>query len=265
MGSCCLSGHIHDGKPVGREEQHGGIDVYVSEPPNGSKAKTVIILCDIFGWKLTNTRLLADQYAKAGFYVYLPDLHEGDSIDFDFLQSAEPPLKVREQQSVVDKTAAGAKVAATLPPWLLKHPESKSLPIIDGFINTVKYIPGTNKIGTLGFCWGGRYAILSAHGKVDAAVAFHPSLVSVPNDLQDVSRPLSIGHGDKDSLTSNSDAEKMKEVLDSKKNVPSQFEIYHDQVHGFALRGDFSSEKDKQAMDTAEKQGQDWFHKYLAE
>lgn len=105
---------------------------------------------------------------------------------------------------------------------------------------------------------------MSAHGQADAAVAFHPSLVSVPDDLKDVSKPLSIGHGDQDSLVSNSDAEKMKEVLDSKKDVPTQFEVYEGQVHGFALRGDFSSDKDKKAMDTAEKQGQDWFHKYLS-
>ena len=218
----------------------------------------------VFGWKFTNTRLLADDYAKAGFYVYLPDLHEGDSIDPDFLQTVEPPLKVREQQSVVDKTTSGAKVAATLPPWLAKHREGVSKPIIDGFINTVKYIPSTNKIGAIGFCWGGRYAILAAHGQVDAAVAFHPSLVAVPTDLNDVSKPLSIGHGDHDSLVSNSDADKMKEVLDSKKDVPTQFEVYKDQIHGFALRGDFSSDKDKQAMDDALKQGQSWFAKYLA-
>jgi Dienelactone hydrolase family len=40
--------------------------------------------------------------------------------------------------------------------------------------------------------------------------------------------------------------------------------IYEDQVHGFALRIDWSSEKDKKAMDDAEKQGIDWFNKYLA-
>lgn len=36
------------------------------------------------------------------------------------------------------------------------------------------------------------------------------------------------------------------------------------QVHGFALRSDWSSEKDRKAMDDAEKQGVEWFNKYLA-
>lgn len=61
-----------------------------------------------------------------------------------------------------------------------------SEPIISGFINAVKQIPGTNKVGAIGFCWGGRYAILQAHqprgesgGGVDAVYACHPSLLSV--------------------------------------------------------------------------------------
>ena len=91
-----------------------------------------------------------------------------------------------------------------------------------------------------------------------------PSLVAVPADLKDVSKPLSIAHGDKDSLVSNDDAEKMKQELDSKSGVPSQFEVYQDQIHGFALRGDWSSDKDKQAMDNALAQGIEWLNKYLS-
>ena len=35
-------------------------------------------------------------------------------------------------------------------------------------------------------------------------------------------------------------------------------------MHGFALRSDWSSEKDKKAMDDAEAQGIEWFKRYLA-
>ena len=38
---------------------------------------------------------------------------------------------------------------------------------------------------------------------------------------------------------------------------------YEDQVHGFSLRGDWSSDKDKEAMDESIQQGVNWLQKYL--
>lgn len=48
-------------------------DVYVT----GSNEDVVImVVADIFGWKFTNLRLLADYHAKAvNATVYLPDLY----------------------------------------------------------------------------------------------------------------------------------------------------------------------------------------------
>lgn len=46
MSSCCLSGKIHDGTPVGYVEEIAGIQTYVTEPESKSKAKTVVFLVD---------------------------------------------------------------------------------------------------------------------------------------------------------------------------------------------------------------------------
>ena len=69
VSACCLSGKLHEGKPVGREDEIASFSTYISEPKDGSKAKTVVIITDVFGWKISNVRLLADEYAKAGFYT----------------------------------------------------------------------------------------------------------------------------------------------------------------------------------------------------
>ena len=185
----------------------------------------------------------------------------------DFLQSVEPPLKVQANLGVIDKTKNTATVAATLPPWLMKHSEGVTKPLLDKFVEAVRAIPGTKKIGAIGFCWGGRYAILEAHpsegtGGVDAAFACHPALVSIPSDFEPVTKPLSIAIGDHDSLLDTASIDKIKEVLE-KKNVPQEVKVYPDQIHGFALRGDWSSEKDKQSMDESEKQGISWFNTHL--
>ncbi|KAI9713007.1 MAG: hypothetical protein M1828_001481 [Chrysothrix sp. TS-e1954] len=264
MGECCLSGTLASGKPTGRVDQIGGRDTYVAEPSNGSKTKTVVFLADIFGWELPNIRLLADQYAKAGFFAYVPDVHNGDSLPYDFLNAAEPPLHVREKLSLIGKGINTAKVATTLGPWIVRHREGVTKPIIDGFINTIKMTPGTDKVGVIGFCWGARYAILQGHDQVDAVFACHPTLVAIPGDFNSVTKPLSLACGSADSLLSVKDVEKIKDVMAKKIDVPSETRIYEDQVHGFALRGDWSSDKDKKAMDEAEKQGIAWFNKYLS-
>lgn len=135
-------------------------------------------------------------------------------------------------------------------------------------------MPYVDKVGTIGFCWGGRYAILSTHAKdpsiaVDAAYACHPSLVAIPGDFDGVASPLSLALGDKDSLLGEKEIGQIRELMEKKKkengeSVESEIRVYEDQVHGFALRGDWSSEKDRKAMDEAEKQGIAWFKKYLA-
>ena len=202
-------------------------------------------------------------------------MHEGDSLPISFLQNVEPPLKEREPLSLADKTKNAAIVPTTLGPWLAKHREGVTKPLIDGFVNTVRMLPGTNKIGALGFCWGGRYAVLQAHGQskdesgssiggVDAAYACHPSLVAVPADFEPVTKPLSLALGTKDSLLDESQIGKIQDVMGNKTDIPHEIQLYEDQVHGFALRSDWSSAKDKKAMDDAEKQGIEWFNKYLS-
>jgi dienelactone hydrolase len=241
--------------------------------PNAALHVNALLMHTVFGWELPNTRILADEYAKAGFYCYLPDFFEGDSIPISFLQNVEPPAKEAEKLTMVDKAKNAALIPVTLGPWLAKHREAVARPMIDGFINTVRQIPGTNKVGVIGFCWGGRYAILQAHGTkmneqgtnmggIDAAVAFHPSLVAVPGDFEHVERPLSIGFGTKDSLVDEKTRQGVRDVIGGRANV--EIRDYEDQIHGFAVRGDWSSEKDKQAIDDAQKQGVDFFNKHLS-
>ena len=139
----------------------------------------------------------------------------------------------------------------------------------------MRLTPGTEKVGAIGFCWGGRYAILEAQGPaegeggakiggVDAAVACHPSLLAIAEDFEAVVKPLSVALGEKDSLVDSKSRGQIQDMLAKKTEVPHELRIYEDQVHGFALRSDWSNEKDKKAMDEATTQGLEWFKKYLA-
>ena len=132
-------------------------------------------------------------------------------------------------------------------------------------------IPRTDKVGTIGFCWGGRYAILTAQGgnyqpgqEIDAAYACHPSLLAIPADIEPVTKPLSLALGSKDSLVGDKEIGQVQNALQKLTSVPHELKIYEDQIHGFSLRGDFTGEKDKKAMDEAENQGIEWFQNYLS-
>jgi dienelactone hydrolase len=175
--------------------------------------------------------------------------------------------------SFLTKTLNTLRAGASLGPWLLRHREAVSRPVIEEFISEVRAMPGVEKIGVVGFCWGGRYAILAAQepfsgtaGKgVDAAYVAHPSLCAIPGDFEAVSVPLSIALGEKDSYLGMGEVGRIEEVMGRKRaeGVEGEVVVYEGQVHGFALRGDQERVEDKEAMDKAAGQGIEWFRKHL--
>ena len=110
-----MSGQLHNhASPTGSETTIGDLKTYVAENESKDKSKTLVFLTDIFGYELSNTRLLADLYAKEGFHVLVPDILEGDPIDIGFLTTVEPPLKDKQQAGLIDTAKNTALVGATL-------------------------------------------------------------------------------------------------------------------------------------------------------
>jgi hypothetical protein len=68
----CKKGFAWDGKANGKEATLGNNNAYIT---GDNKDAAILIVADIFGWKLNNVRVLADHYAKeANATVYVPDL-----------------------------------------------------------------------------------------------------------------------------------------------------------------------------------------------
>jgi dienelactone hydrolase len=140
-----------------------------------------------------------------------------------------------------------------LGPWLVKHREAVAYPLIQKFLSTLRADPAHKKIGAVGFCWGGRYAILLTHTDanpaVDAAVALHPSFLNLPGEVEKIARPVAVEVGDSDDIIKMPDVEKIQEVFKSKDGC--EVKVYEEQVHGFSVRADLSIEKDKKAKEKA--------------
>lgn len=94
----CFTGTLRgDVVPRGREEIIYGLPTYVTFPdPGVQPLGTVVIISDAFGWKLLNTRALADVYAqRVPCIVYVPDFMNG--LSFASPHSLQSPNLTKPQ------------------------------------------------------------------------------------------------------------------------------------------------------------------------
>ncbi|KAK6514241.1 hypothetical protein TWF506_008639 [Arthrobotrys conoides] len=266
--SCCMRGSIHPGDPTGTEQTIHGLPTYVAEPENGAQIKgTIVIIPDVFGWDFINLRLLADSYAKRGnFRVLMPDVHFGDSLakvnlDVAFpLKGSEPSWYIRLWNLLL---------FPKLLMWFWYHREIVSLPILTNFFKSLREelastptSSGNHKLGVIGFCWGGRYAILMDQ-YVDAIYSAHPSLLKIPDEVEAVTKPISFAVGDKDAILPMKKVEIIKGVLKKKEGLDSEVVVYEDMEHSFAVRGNPAIEAAKKGLEGSETQAVEWFIKHL--
>ena len=86
-------------------------------------------------------------------------------------------------------------ILPSLIPWLSRHGDAVTVPLVEEALKegrTWTTAHGNGRLGAVGFCFGGRYAVLAAGGaepRVDAYAAVHPSQISVPADVEAVRRP----------------------------------------------------------------------------
>ena len=75
----CVTGFVHtDGTPKGTEIKVANINAYATG--DEASKRIIVIGADVFGWKVVNTRLLADEYAAKGVRVIVPDFFGGASL-----------------------------------------------------------------------------------------------------------------------------------------------------------------------------------------
>ncbi|EIW67957.1 hypothetical protein TREMEDRAFT_69493 [Tremella mesenterica DSM 1558] len=268
---CCVDGHIHEGTPLGSFEIINGLRTYVVDPnpPTSGKQNVIVIISDIFGVDLLNTKLFADTWAQHEWKVYVPDFLEGDAVDHSHLKTIVPNLRDQAKATAISKAKDAAETAATLGPWLVTHREAVVKPLIEGFVRKLKEDPKVGKIATVGNCWGGRYALILAQEnspvRVDCSVANHPAFL-VNSDVEPItSTPCAIFKGDKDVMMTEEQLDEVESVL--KGNLGEEkvcVRRYKDAVHGFTVRGDDMIESEKKQKEEAAAEGINFVAKWFA-
>nr|KAF6489101.1 carboxymethylenebutenolidase-like protein [Molossus molossus] len=155
----CDIGHKMEYGGMGREVQVEHIKAYVTRSPVYA-GKAVIVIQDIFGWQLPNTRYIADMIAANGYTTIVPDFFVG-----------QEPWHPSGDWS-------------TFPEWLKTRNSRKIDKEVDAVLRYLKQHCHAQKFGVVGFCWGGVavHHIMMKYPEFRAGV----SLYGIVKDSEDV-------------------------------------------------------------------------------
>ncbi|PCH44449.1 alpha/beta-hydrolase [Wolfiporia cocos MD-104 SS10] len=243
----CISGVRHEGQPEGKIEQIAGIECYVATPSGDyPKDKVLLYLTDIFGIPLNNSKLLADDFARNGYKVVMPDILASDPISDEIFNSGKIDI---------------------FKDWLPKHGRETWIPVLDKVVAELKKT-GVKRFATTGYCFGAPPAFyLALKGESHVTVISHPSHLEVA-DLEEyrdgAKAPLLINSCEVDQLFPKESQAIADEVFGGGKFAPGYERTYWDGcVHGFAVRGDMSNPKVKAGKEGSFKATVEFLNKYL--
>lgn len=129
----------------------------------------------------------------------------------------------------------GAKTREEMDKALKEHTEDDVLQDIQvgaDYLRTQPFVKAGG-IGALGFCFGGRIALLfgARSREVDAIVAFHPGPVTAAEVVR-LKAPVQFHHGTADRAVDVAKTKNLRAVLKAQK-TPVELFLYKDADHGF--------------------------------
>lgn len=239
LSSHCIKTNFHSGKPVGTIKQLLSFkDVYVVGEAEQSKG-TIVIFTDIFGNRYNNNQLIADAYAKAGYYVLIPDLFDNDAVkpqDFS--------------------------VPGYFDTWKSKHGFDVTGPFAKEFLTKVQSELKPNNLFAVGHCYGAKLVIqnLTKDGALTAGAVAHASGTDL-EEVKAIAKPILFSSAEVDPAFTD-ELRNQSQVILRENKITYQFDLFSGVAHGYAVRGDENNPDEKYA---AEKTLQDqiyWFNRF---
>jgi len=217
------------GSSVGGIVTFAGVDAYISRPKTKASA-AIVILTDVFGPTLIQTQEISNSLADEGFLVVVPDLFNHDSLPSNTTDFSPNNLFLGE--------------------WRKRHfPSDMKLPIAVSTIQEIREKELIQKIGCIGYCYGGKISILlGGTDYVNTYIAAHPSTPKIPEELEAIKHNGFFICAETDNTFGEAIRKQAEEILSKKSNVKSSFKLYPGTTHGFAVR---PTEQTKQAQQEA--------------
>lgn len=263
--------------------QLAGTDVYISKPADypHSPCKLLLLLTGATGLHSENNQIQADEFAKEGFLVVLPDQFNNDPLpgSATYSEEKDPSFIERIKMGAVD-----AVKSFTIDMWLARQTPEKVLPILQKVMDAAKdefadAVANGGGIYSVGYCFGGRMTLLLAGEKPDtvmwgqqvkdeeagvvkkgpyikAGAIAHATLVS-KEDFEGTKSPLAFICVESDQLFSEDVREHGEKYL-RESNIECEFKTYGGVPHGFGVMGEYEDIKIKTAQKEAFDQMLAW-------
>ncbi|KAF8578489.1 dienelactone hydrolase endo-1,3,1,4-beta-D-glucanase [Ramaria rubella] len=260
----CVQGNLLNGTPEGSFE---GPAYY--HPASTPSKRAIIISTDIFGLKLINSKLIADQYSKRlNCDVWVPDLFEG---------YGKPPLKESQLAPLLNDVPGTPvpflsflkfiwTVITNLPGLIRNRPT-----VVDNrmttFLKRIKEEKKYEKIGAIGFCFGGAQVVrLASADLFDSAIVAHPG-PTTKAQVEAMKIPTSWICAEEDRAFGPKRRAETEAIFKRKQEANSslkyEFRDYKGTVHGFGCRPNLNNPDIKKAFESAFEQAVTWFDNTL--
>jgi carboxymethylenebutenolidase len=225
-----------------RAADGGSFSAYLATPKSG-KGPGIVLIQEIFGVNKV-MRDLADGFAAQGYTVMCPDL----------FWRQEPGIQI------TDKTQEEWNKAFSL---YQGFNVEKGVDDLKATLAALRKHPACmGKVGSVGYCLGGKLAYLMAtRTDADANVGYYGvGIQDSLNEAKSIKKALLLHVAAKDQFVPPDAQAKVKEAL--KGNSLVSIHTYNEQDHAFARVG--GQHYDKAAADQANARTADFFKKHLA-
>ncbi|KAH9997952.1 dienelactone hydrolase endo-1,3,1,4-beta-D-glucanase [Russula vinacea] len=264
--SYCYKGFVLPGEPKGSME---GQDYFTPAPRDATqRTKAIVLLTDVFGLPLPNPRIVADHLAEhVGVDVWVPDYFNGKP-PFD-VNKLEPlmPDRAGVKPSWLDVGLFVFKVLPSLPGFFASRPSVVIPESTRQFIKKIKSEKGYERIGAVGYCYGGSMAgRLGSTDLVNTIVIAHPNNLP-PAQVRAIKVPSCWVLAEEDMNFKDKDAQAARDILKEQEaksdHVDYEFKTWKGTAHGFAVRPNLKVPDVKAGYEGALDQTVAWFKKTL--
>ncbi|KAM3840311.1 carboxymethylenebutenolidase homolog [Vipera latastei] len=236
----CDLGDVFDYQPLGQEVSIEHIKAYVKKPSFQTDA-AVIVIHDIFGWQLPNTRYIADLVASNGYITICPDFFKGGEPwkPSDDISQLNEWLKTRDPKNI-----------------------DKELDVVLRYLKEECYV---SRIGVIGFCWGGSavHHLMLNYCIFTAGVSLYGS-VKLMEDNFNLKNPTFFIVAEKDEYVPLDQYIQLTKKLKKECKVDFEVKIYPGQTHGFVHRKrEDINPQDKPYIEEARRDMLAWLCKYI--